>query len=54
MTFALCYAGPVFVTFLLLKVSVPLSERKYDSRLGDRKMYQEWKRNTPMFVPKMF
>ncbi|KAK3316445.1 hypothetical protein B0H66DRAFT_499853 [Apodospora peruviana] len=51
----LCYASPAFVTFLLLKVSgVPLSEEKYDKRFGDRKEYQEWKRNTPMFFPKLF
>lgn len=45
--------SPAFVTFLLLKVSgVPLSEKKYDKRYGDRKDYREWKKNTPMFVPK--
>ncbi|KAF1923176.1 DUF1295-domain-containing protein [Didymella exigua CBS 183.55] len=49
----LCAASPAFVTFLLLKVSgVPLSENKYDERYGDRKDYQKWKRETPMFVPK--
>jgi len=42
------------VTFLLLKVSgVPLSEKKYDKKYGDRKEYQEWKKNTPMFIPKL-
>ena len=45
--------SPAFVTFLLLKVSgVPLSEKKYDKKYGDRKEYQEWKENTPMFIPK--
>ena len=45
--------SPAFVTFLLLKVSgVPMSENKYDKKYGDRKDYQEWKKNTPMFVPK--
>lgn len=49
----LCAASPAFVTFLLLKISgVPLSEDKYDERYGDRKDYQKWKRETPMFVPK--
>ncbi|KAF3037855.1 hypothetical protein E8E12_008816 [Didymella heteroderae] len=49
----LCAASPAFVTFLLLKISgVPLSEDKYDKRYGDRKDYQKWKRETPMFVPK--
>ncbi|KAA6414441.1 MAG: DUF1295-domain-containing [Lasallia pustulata] len=46
--------SPAFVTFLLLKVSgVPLSENKYDKRYGDRYDYQQWKKNTPMFVPKL-
>jgi len=45
--------SPAFVTFLLLKVSgVPMSEGKYDKRYGERKDYQKWKRETPMFVPK--
>jgi steroid 5-alpha reductase family enzyme len=53
---ALLTAGvsPAFVTFLLLKVSgVPLSETKYDERYGDRPDYQKWKRETPMFFPKL-
>lgn len=49
----LCAVSPAFVTFLLMKVSgVPLSENKYDKKYGDRKDYQEWKKNTPMFIPK--
>jgi len=53
LTTGLCAASPAFVTFLLLKVSgVPLSEEKYDKRYGERKDYQKWKRETPMFVPK--
>ncbi|KAK1834142.1 hypothetical protein QBC39DRAFT_344345 [Podospora conica] len=52
---AMCYVSPAFVTFLLLKVSgVPLSEKKYDAKYGDRKEYQEWKKNTPRFFPKLF
>ncbi|KAI7530417.1 DUF1295-domain-containing protein [Hortaea werneckii] len=46
---ALAMAGisPAFVTFLLLKVSgIPMSENKYDERYGNRKDYQEWKKNT--------
>ncbi|KAK3682413.1 hypothetical protein B0T22DRAFT_282803 [Podospora appendiculata] len=51
---SLCYVSPAFVTFLLLKVSgVPLSEKKYDKKYGDRKDYQEWKKNTPKFFPKL-
>ena len=50
----MCAVSPAFVTFLLLKVSgVPLSEKKYDKKYGDRKDYQEWKKNTPMFIPKL-
>ncbi|KAF2165477.1 hypothetical protein M409DRAFT_67294 [Zasmidium cellare ATCC 36951] len=51
---AMAAVSPAFVTFLLLKVSgIPLSENKYDMRYGDRKDYQEWKKNTPMFIPKL-
>lgn len=50
----MCAVSPAFVTFLLLKVSgVPLSEKKYDKKYGDRKDYQKWKRETPMFIPKL-
>lgn len=46
--------SPAFVTFLVLKVSgVPLSETKYDKRYGNRSDYQKWKRETPMFIPKL-
>lgn len=51
----LAFASPAFTAFLLLKVSgVPLSERKYDRRYGDRKDYREWKERTPLFFPKLF
>ncbi len=47
--------SPAFITILLLFVSgVPLSENKYDAKYGDREDYREWKRNTPMLVPKLF
>lgn len=37
-----------------LQVSgIPMSEKKYDKRYGDRKDYQEWKKNTPVFFPKL-
>ncbi|GAB7363751.1 hypothetical protein MBLNU230_g4319t1 [Neophaeotheca triangularis] len=50
---AMCAVSPAFVTFLLLKVSgVPMSEQKYDKRYGDRKDYQKWKAEVPMFIPK--
>jgi len=49
----MCAVSPAFVTFLLFKVSgIPLSENKYDKKYGDRKDYQEWKKNTPVFIPK--
>lgn len=51
---AMAYASPAFVTFLLTKVSgIPMSEKKYDKRYGNRKDYQEWKRNTPKFFPRL-
>ncbi|KAI9851297.1 MAG: hypothetical protein M1838_004033 [Thelocarpon superellum] len=53
---ALGMAGvsPAFVTLLLLKVSgVPLSEKKYDQKYGDRDDYRRWKEETPMFIPKL-
>ena len=51
---AMAGVSPAFVSFLLLKVSgVPLSETKYDKRYGDRKDYQKWKDETPMFIPKL-
>lgn len=51
---SMAYISPAFVTFLLLKVSgIPLSENKYDKKYGDRKDYQKWKKETPMFIPKL-
>ncbi|KAH6680579.1 hypothetical protein B0J14DRAFT_578934 [Halenospora varia] len=49
----MCAVSPAFVTFLLFKVSgIPLSERKYDNKYGERKDYQKWKSETPVFFPK--
>ncbi|KAL7924200.1 DUF1295 domain-containing protein [Trichoderma austrokoningii] len=54
-TSVLSFVSPAFAAFLLIKVSgIPLSEDKYDKRYGDRKDYQEWKRNTPRLVPKVW
>jgi len=48
-------ASPAFTTFLLTKVSgIPLSEKKYDKKYGDRKDYQQWKKNTPVLLPKFW
>ncbi|KAH8666421.1 hypothetical protein BX600DRAFT_539555 [Xylariales sp. PMI_506] len=50
----LSYISPAFATLLLTKISgIPLSERKYDRKFGHRKDYQEWKKNTPKFFPKL-
>ncbi|KAK8165232.1 hypothetical protein IWX90DRAFT_158483 [Phyllosticta citrichinensis] len=54
-TAAACAVSPGFVSFLLLKISgIPLSENKYDKKFGNRKDYQEWKKNTPMLFPKLW
>lgn len=50
---AIAGASPAFTAFLLTKVSgIPLSEGKYDKKYGDRKDYQEWKKNTPVLIPR--
>lgn len=50
-----CYVSPAFVAFVLFRVSgIPLVERSCDAKYGDRKDYQEWKRNTPRFFPRIF
>ncbi|MCJ1465484.1 hypothetical protein MMC07_004102 [Pseudocyphellaria aurata] len=47
-------ASPAFVaTLLLFGSGVPLSEAKYDQRYGDREDYRRWKRETPVFWPKL-
>jgi steroid 5-alpha reductase family enzyme len=45
--------SPVFVIFLLTKVSgIPMLEDKADERWGGQDDYEEYKRNTPVLVPK--
>jgi len=45
--------SPVFVTFLLTRVSgVPLLEEKADERWGGQDDYENYKRNTPVLIPK--
>jgi steroid 5-alpha reductase family enzyme len=45
--------SPVFVAFLLMKVSgVPLLEAKADKRWGGQDDYEDYKRRTPVLVPK--
>ncbi len=45
--------SPVFVAFLLIKVSgVPMLEEKADKRWGGQDDYEEYKRRTPVLIPK--
>lgn len=45
--------SPVFVTFLLTKVSgIPALDESADERWGGQDDYEEYKRNTPVLVPK--
>lgn len=44
--------SPVFVTFLLTKVSViPMLEARADKRWGNEEAFQEYKSSTPVLVP---
>ena len=45
--------SPVFVVFLLTRVSgIPLLEEKADRRWGGHDDYEEYKRRTPVLIPK--
>lgn len=45
--------SPIFVAFLLIKVSgIPMLEDKADKRWGGEADYEEYKRRTPVLVPK--
>lgn len=45
--------SPVFVAFLLIKVSgIPLLEAKADERWGGQDDYEDYKRRTPVLLPK--
>lgn len=45
--------SPVFVAFLLIKVSgVTLLEKRADQRWGGQDDYEEYKRRTPVLIPK--
>lgn len=47
--------SPVYIVGLLLFVSgVPLLEKAADARWGKDKKYQEYKKNTPVLLPKIF
>jgi len=48
----LYFAGPVFITLLLLFVSgVPILEKEADRKWGDREDYRAYKRRTSVLVP---
>lgn len=45
--------SPIFVTFLLTKVSgIPLLETRSDEKWGGQEDYEEYKRQTPVLVPR--
>lgn len=46
--------SPVFVTILLTRVSgIPLLEEKADKKWGGQQNYEEYKKNTPVLIPKL-
>ena len=46
--------SPVFVTLLLTRVSgVPLLEKKADKKWGRQADYEEYKKNTPVLIPRL-
>ncbi|MBD5779882.1 DUF1295 domain-containing protein [Pelagicoccus sp. NFK12] len=47
--------SPVFVAILLCKVSgIPLLEERSDKKWGGQEDYENYKRNTPVLVPKLW
>jgi len=45
--------SPLFVAFLLTRVSgIPLLEKKADARWGGQPEYEEYKKNTPVLIPR--
>ncbi len=46
--------SPLFVTFLLTKVSgIPILEKRSDEKWGGQADYEEYKKNTPVLIPKL-
>jgi steroid 5-alpha reductase family enzyme len=46
--------SPLFVTLLLTRVSgIPLLEKKSDNKWGGQADYEEYKKNTPVLIPRM-
>lgn len=47
--------SPVFVTILLTRISgVPLLEAKADKKWGGQPEYEEYKKRTPVLIPRLF
>ena len=46
--------SPVFVTLLLTRVSgIPLLENKADKKWGGKPDYEEYKKKTPVLIPRL-
>jgi steroid 5-alpha reductase family enzyme len=46
--------SPLFVTLLLTRVSgIPLLEKKADAKWGGQAEYEEYKKNTPVLIPRL-
>jgi len=46
--------SPLFVTLLLTRVSgIPLLEKKADAKWGGQEEYEEYKKNTPVLIPRL-
>ena len=46
--------SPVFVAMLIIRVSgIPLLEAKADAKWGGQTDYEEYKRTTPVLVPRL-
>jgi steroid 5-alpha reductase family enzyme len=46
--------SPIFVTILLTRISgVPMLEKRADEKWGGQADYEEYKKNTPVLIPKL-
>ncbi|MCP4142333.1 MAG: DUF1295 domain-containing protein [Chloroflexi bacterium] len=46
--------SPIFVTLLLTKISgIPMLEKRADEKWGGQKDYKEYKKSTPVLIPKL-
>jgi steroid 5-alpha reductase family enzyme len=46
--------SPIFVTLLLTRVSgIPMLEAHSDEKWGGQEDYEEYKKNTPVLIPKL-